>query len=46
MVFVTGDTASTDTREFMELTGRPVVFKPFDLEALKTLMAQELGETP
>ena len=44
VVFVTGDTVSISTREFLEASGRPAVFKPFDLEALETLVAEELSK--
>ena len=44
VVFVTGDTTSISTQRFLEAGGQPVVFKPFDLEALKTLVAEELDK--
>ena len=34
VVFITGDTVSPDTREFIDKTGNPVVTKPFRLEEL------------
>ena len=34
VVFVTGDTADVDTREFLEKTGNPVLEKPFGLGQL------------
>ena len=44
VVFVTGDIVSPDTQEFLERTGQPVIEKPFDLEALERLVAQEIGK--
>ena len=34
VVFVTGDTVSSKTRDFIAQTGNPVVTKPFTLEDL------------
>lgn len=34
VVFITGDTVSSDTREFLRDVGKPVVTKPFRLEEL------------
>ena len=42
VIFVTGDTVSASTRKFLETSGRPSLQKPFDLEELERLVAQEL----
>ena len=47
VIFVTGDEVSIDAREFLEAAGRPVISKPFDLDALSHLVATELcGRVP
>jgi two-component system NtrC family sensor kinase len=38
LVFITGDTASAQTRAFLRQTGRPVVEKPFDVAELLRVM--------
>ncbi len=38
VVFVTGDTASTEARRFLDSTGRPVLSKPFGVEAIRQLL--------
>ena len=43
VIFVTGDTVSRRTAEFLEWARRPVMEKPFDVGALETLVAKELG---
>jgi hypothetical protein len=39
-MFVTGDTVSTDTRDFLHSTGRPVLHKPFSLDELRNHMEE------
>jgi len=46
VIFVTGDTVSGDSEEFLEEAGRPVIGKPFDLEELERVVAEELGKVP
>ena len=43
VVFMTGDTVSERTREFLERSERPVVEKPFDIETLQRTVAQVLA---
>ena len=38
VVFITGDTASADTRRFLESTASPVLSKPFTIEAIRQLL--------
>ena len=38
VVFVTGDTASSEARKFLDSTARPVLSKPFGLEAIRQLV--------
>ena len=45
IVFMTGDTVSPDTQEFLQGAGRPVLRKPFTLELLQELL-QEWCERP
>jgi two-component system NtrC family sensor kinase len=40
VMFVTGDTVSTDTRDFLHSTGRPVLHKPFSLDELRNHMEE------
>jgi len=40
VMFVTGDTVSTDTRDFLHSTGRPVLHKPFSLDELRSRMEE------
>ena len=42
VVFVTGDTVSLETHQFLEHTGRPVLGKPFELETLAALVRRQL----
>ena len=42
VVFMTGDTVSRRTRDFLESTDRPVIEKPFDVGMLERVIAQEL----
>lgn len=42
VIFVTGDTADPDTQAFLEQTGRPVLLKPFQIEALSMALARVL----
>jgi signal transduction histidine kinase/ActR/RegA family two-component response regulator len=44
VIFVTGDTATISTQRFLKESEQPVIFKPFDLEELNTLVAEELGK--
>ncbi|HEX5580757.1 MAG TPA: response regulator [Gemmatimonadaceae bacterium] len=39
VAFITGDTASPSSRARLEATGRPVLAKPFDLEAVRNIAA-------
>ncbi len=43
VVFITGDTVSSDTREFISQIGNPVIMKPFHLEELLRTV-QDLSE--
>jgi len=45
VVFVTGDTMSPSTREFLQKTGRPVLAKPFDPERLRQMVEKCLNES-
>jgi len=40
IVFVTGDTKSRDSLDFLNLTGRPRLIKPFGLDELKRVVAE------
>lgn len=40
IVFMTGDTVSPDTQEFLQGAGRPVLRKPFTLELLQGLLQE------
>lgn len=42
VIFVTGDTMSQSTQEFLQRAARPVLPKPFDPERLRTLVADTL----
>jgi two-component system NtrC family sensor kinase len=44
VVFVTGDTVSKSTQEFLRRAGRPMLPKPFDPERLRELVTTTLGE--
>ena len=43
-VFITGDTVTPETHNFLVSTGRSYLHKPFDYIELKTLVAKTLGE--
>ena len=45
VVFVTGDTMSASTQEFLQRAARPVLSKPFDPERLRTMVADNLRAT-
>lgn len=45
LVFITGDTASTQTRAFLRKAGRPVVEKPFDVTELLRIMQNVYRDT-
>ena len=40
VVFVTGDTVNTETQEFIEKAGQPVLAKPFDLRDLSVALTK------
>jgi signal transduction histidine kinase/CheY-like chemotaxis protein len=40
IIFSTGDVASQDTRSFLERTGNPYLQKPFELAAIRRMVAQ------
>ena len=40
IVFITGDTSSRDSLDFLDLTGRPRLIKPFGLDELKRVVAE------
>lgn len=42
VVFMTGDTASKDTRRFLAYAQRPVLIKPFPLDGLEEIVAAAL----
>ena len=44
VVFVTGDTMSSSTQQFLQRAARPVLSKPFDPERLRTMVADNLRE--
>jgi CheY-like chemotaxis protein len=43
LVFITGDTLSTETRQFVEMTGAPRLVKPFDVETVRRVVQAALG---
>ena len=45
VIFVTGDTVRRETREFLEVTGNPVLSKPINMGDLRRQI-QELAEAP
>lgn len=45
VIFVTGDTMSQSTQEFLQRAGRPVLPKPFDPERLRNMVADNLQAT-
>jgi two-component system NtrC family sensor kinase len=42
IIFMTGDTASPDTRDFMSATGNPAVSKPFSVDELRQQIQKSL----
>jgi CheY-like chemotaxis protein len=44
MIFLTGDTLSPGTREFLETTGVPCLAKPFALKDVRDIVQQVLQE--
>ncbi len=42
VIFITGDAASPNAREFLDGTGRPVIEKPFELLALQRQVAKAM----
>lgn len=42
VVFVTGDTSSLHAMDFLQLTGRPNLVKPFSLDELRKVVAEEI----
>lgn len=44
VVFVTGDTVSGSTRQFLQSVNRPVLAKPFDPERLRSLVSEILAQ--
>ena len=44
VMFVTGDTMSASTQEFLQRAARPVLSKPFDPERLRTMVQDNLRE--
>ena len=46
VIFLTGDRLSVETQEFVKFAGRPVIAKPFDLDALSVMVATEVGRYP
>jgi signal transduction histidine kinase/ActR/RegA family two-component response regulator len=46
IIFSTGDVASHETREFLERCGNLYLQKPFDLHAIRSVVAQMLSNLP
>ncbi len=46
IIFVTGDTVSTETRSFFETTGNRYLAKPFKIEEVKEVIQQTLESQP
>jgi signal transduction histidine kinase/CheY-like chemotaxis protein/GAF domain-containing protein len=44
VIFSTGDTASVDTRRFLEERGVPYLIKPFDLEQVQSVVEDRIGK--
>jgi len=42
VIFVTGDIADPDTQAFLDRSARPVLLKPFQIEALGVALARVL----
>ena len=45
IIFSTGDVASDDARSFLERTGNPYLQKPFELAAMRRIVAQVTAKT-
>lgn len=45
IIFSTGDVASEGTREFLQRTGNPYLQKPFELSAMRRIVAQMTART-
>ena len=45
-VFISGDTVSPDTREFVAKTGNPLITKPFNLEEMRQTVQNLWDRTP
>jgi CheY-like chemotaxis protein len=45
VIFVTGDTVSPSTQNFLQQAGRPMLTKPFDPDRLRHLVLQTLNES-
>ena len=43
MVFITGDTTTPATEDFLASTGKPYLAKPFDSKQIIALVEQALG---
>jgi DNA-binding response OmpR family regulator len=43
VIFMTGDVVDEYTRRFLELAGRPFLYKPFTLDELKIIIEKTLG---
>ena len=46
MVFVTEDTANQSSKEFLTMTGNPVLNKPFDISEIRKLIDRIAQPTP
>jgi len=46
LVFITGDTASTEVAEFVSRLRQPLLLKPFDMRALADLLDRTAPPTP
>jgi two-component system NtrC family sensor kinase len=44
VMFVTGDTVSPSTQEFLRRAGRPMLTKPFDPERLRAVVTENLKQ--
>ena len=45
VIFVTGDNLGTQTSEFLDVAGRPCLYKPFDIRDLVATLDEVLGAT-
>jgi len=43
VIFVTGDNLGTRTNRFVELSGQPCLYKPFDIKELTTTLGEVTG---